>query len=1247
MGKIRKTVKQHEGAKNAPPAPNGIDAQHLLREGEALFAKEDIDGARIAFLRTLAVDPGQADALNNLGVVAFAEGALEESQNYFLKALENSPDHPDALLNLAKLHEAKGAHLDALNGFMRSLRVGGPREEILASMARCFIELDDRKTARTVLEEILKEAPDHEEALETLSRVDAHVNPRAGTKETTARKLRVGFVTIWFERGQSYVTKMIRDVIAPHHETFVFARTGGVYGKPMLQTDGAWNVPGLTTYPDYEIPGHVIQKWIRDNRLDAVIFNEEYDWNLVHAAKKTGARVLTYLDYYKNDWKPQIGLYDAVLCSTRRSYELVRDVCRAHYIGWAVDNELFQPRDENGEKFTFFHNAGWLGINYRKMTPAAIVAFDAVSKHLPHINFFIHSQAEMELLPPEIIEKVRNNPRITYHVETVPAPGYYHKGRIMVFPTKLEGLGLPLFEALACGLPVIATDAPPMNEFIRHGENGLLVRVGEVVTRQDDIAFPETLIDVRELALKMASLAQDPGQVRRLSHNARRYAERELSPQALGTRICRILDALLQEGSGHCMAQSASVPVCSRTPATDLQIKDSAPVIHLVGAQETNYPWGFENRLIPALEELGCTVISTDFRKNRDRLPVLLQTPADLLLVCKGEGIEPRWIRQAPCTTALWYAEQVGFPGQCDDTAAGRRKELASNIGAFDHAFSHDEGNLDVYRALGARSASWLPTAMVDPQIHRPLGLAKDIDVIFVGSITPRRKTLLEAVQRRVNVHVANTWDPEETNRLFNRSKIVLNIHLSDLPNTETRIAEVLGAGAFLLTEALSSPSYLIDGKHAVSFPLGDVETLASKIVYFLNHEDEREAIAAAGHAYVTEHHTFGARVRQILQQSGRTRRTDGAAALPEGRRERTASPKGVEGPKRLRIFTAFAHVNWEDQNLIPALESFGNVVRFRWDFNSQYASDWHSAGKIALNTRLLEAVQAAHREKPIDLFFSYLSGRLAFPGIIRAIGMLGIPTLNLSLDDKTKFFGALEGTGYAGVGDIAGAFTLCWTSTEDSVKLYEAVGARAIYLPEGANPDVYRRISGIDHDIDVSFIGQSYGQRPKILEYLKSRGIQVEAYGRGWPSGEISVEKMVEIYNRSRINLGFAAVGETTNVYNLKGRDFEVPMSGGLYLTEYHPELENVYRIGSEILCYRTPDDLADTIAHFLDHPGSAKSVRCKGHRRAMAQHTWRQRFAEAFRQLGLRFDEHDVSTEAFGASPDDAMRGAKVVHF
>ncbi|MBP9020240.1 MAG: hypothetical protein KBG01_01785, partial [Syntrophobacterales bacterium] len=250
-------------------------------------------------------------------------------------------------------------------------------------------------------------------------------------------------------------------------------------------------------------------------------------------------------------------------------------------------------------------------------------------------------------------------------------------------------------------------------------------------------------------------------------------------------------------------------------------------IIHLVGAQQTNYPWGFENRLIPAINGLGHTLISTDYRKQRPRLPDLLAQKADLTLVCKGEGIDPHLVESVPCVTAIWYAEQIGTPESHDETSIARRKELAFNLHAFDYAFSHDPANLLVYKRLGAQRVFPLPCAAVDPVLNHKLDTPKKHDVVFVGSKTPRRKKILEALTRKgIEVYSPDIWDPEKLNILFNESRIVLNLHLSDLLNTETRVAEVLGAGSFLLSETLSDPDLVRAGTHFVQFSSGDIEEL-------------------------------------------------------------------------------------------------------------------------------------------------------------------------------------------------------------------------------------------------------------------------------------------------------------------------------------------------------------------------------------------------------------------------------------
>jgi glycosyltransferase involved in cell wall biosynthesis len=49
---------------------------------------------------------------------------------------------------------------------------------------------------------------------------------------------------------------------------------------------------------------------------------------------------------------------------------------------------------------------------------------------------------------------------------------------IFVFPTEREAFGISLIEAMACGLPVVSTAIGGIKDFLRHGENGLVVEPG-------------------------------------------------------------------------------------------------------------------------------------------------------------------------------------------------------------------------------------------------------------------------------------------------------------------------------------------------------------------------------------------------------------------------------------------------------------------------------------------------------------------------------------------------------------------------------------------------------------------------------------------------------------------------------------------------------------------------------------------------------------------------------------------------
>jgi len=346
--------------------------------------------------------------------------------------------------------------------------------------------------------------------------------------------------------------------------------------------------------------------------------------------------------------------------------------------------------------------------------------------------------------------------------------------------------------------------------------------------------------------------------------------------------------------------------------------------------------------------------------------------------------------------------------------------------------------------------------------------------------------------------------------------------------------------------------------------------------------------------------------------------------SLPDDATIRDALDRAVPGrrPKRrgdLSILALYPHYNWENYALKPALEKFGRVRHYDWcaEFDHQ-RPDWHKGVRARMNEALVDRVRTWVKDDKTDVIFTYLTGALITTETAAALHSLAIPMVNLSLNDKEYFVGRIVDGQAMGLRDICRSFHLSWTSTEDALIKYRVEGGTPIYLPEGANPDIHRPCD-VERIYDVTFVGQRYGNRPAVIETVRRAGIDIRAFGPGWPAGPLPMEDMVRLYSQSRVSLGFGGVASHKDTFCLKGRDFEIPMSGGLYLTEHHPELEKAYRLGEEIVTYKKMDDLIDTIRHLLAHPDEAERIRRAGHARALADHTWEMRFETVFHLLGV----------------------------
>jgi hypothetical protein len=215
-----------------------------------------------------------------------------------------------------------------------------------------------------------------------------------------------------------------------------------------------------------------------------------------------------------------------------------------------------------------------------------------------------------------------------------------------------------------------------------------------------------------------------------------------------------------------------------------------------------------------------------------------------------------------------------------------------------------------------------------------------------------------------------------------------------------------------------------------------------------------------------------------------------------------------------------------------------------------------------------------------------------------------------MSQDDKPQFVWPVDERGVALQRTLAEQCDVYWTTWKLAADLVTAAGGCGWYAPEGAHPSFHRPL-GLPRDLDIVFVGQAYGPRGDLVRFLRARGLNVATFGAGWPNGFISFEQTIELYSRARIVLGFGGVGHMAEVKHLKGRDFEVPMCGALYLTTFNPELAEHFAIGSEILCYGSPEEAAELAHAVLRQPEVAERIRARALARSLAEHTWEQRIA------------------------------------
>ena len=260
------------------------------------------------------------------------------------------------------------------------------------------------------------------------------------------------------------------------------------------------------------------------------------------------------------------------------------------------------------------------------------------------------------------------------------------------------------------------------------------------------------------------------------------------------------------------------------------------------------------------------------FPEARRQLRSSARAERPLIATFHAEPLPPPKASGLPRYTAPNAAELARIvrrdPGATDIYTNAVTLRRIVREGWLDLLFATSLEKVEYLEEQGIRS--WYVPYGYHPSYGTILGLERTIDVLFLGDRGPRRRRRLLRYLRAqgIDVDARGSWsDPslwgESRSRLLNQTKIV--VHLQRYPGkvAAMRLVLALANGAMVVAEPCYRPDPFVPGVHYAEAPVAELPDL---IRYYLEHDEERERIVAAGHRLVTEELTFERSAQKVLE---------------------------------------------------------------------------------------------------------------------------------------------------------------------------------------------------------------------------------------------------------------------------------------------------------------------------------------------------------------------------------------------
>lgn len=237
--------------------------------------------------------------------------------------------------------------------------------------------------------------------------------------------------------------------------------------------------------------------------------------------------------------------------------------------------------------------------------------------------------------------------------------------------------------------------------------------------------------------------------------------------------------------------------------------------------------------------------------------------------------------------------------------------------------------------------------------------------VVFVGGGKeyahkewPYRKQLIEFLETGYPTEYRKYGHPQklvrenDLNQLYANAKIVigdsLNVGFNHPNYWSDRVYETTGRGGFIIHPRIAGlEKDFVEDKEIVFYDYNNWAELASKIDYYLEHEDERKAIQKAGFERTKRDHTYTKRLQEMLDIVFDTAH----ATQPVRHSTNAVRPDEVVLDAMIQKFTPPFQVNlgagtdiqpeWINVDMVdlPGIDIVHNLMHYPWPFDDNTVS--------------------------------------------------------------------------------------------------------------------------------------------------------------------------------------------------------------------------------------------------------------------------------------------------------------------